>query len=77
MLSSAEKTIILSGTIFGSVFLFSTSLNRVNDVLSKSNYNYKKSYQEDNYINKLLIINGIAMLFSGSLFSYFTYNAIK
>jgi hypothetical protein len=77
MLSSTEKTIILSRTIFGSVIIFSTSLYCVNDVLSKSNYNYNKSYQDKNYINKLLIINGIAMLFSGSLFSYFTYNAIK
>ena len=77
MLSSSEKTLILSGTILGSVFLFSTSLYCVNDVLLRRNDNYNKSYQDENHINKLLIINGVTMLFSGSLFSYFTYNAIK
>ena len=81
MLSSTEKTLILSGTIFGSIFLFSTSLHCVNDVLLRyndnDNYNYKKNSQDDNHINKLLIVNGLTMLFSGTLFGYFTYNTIK
>ena len=74
MLSSTEKTLILSGTIFGSVFLFSTSLYCVNDILLRRNL---KNYLDDNHINKLLVINGLTMIFSGTLFGYFTYNAIK
>ena len=77
MLSSTEKTLILSGTIFGSVFLFSTSLYCVNDMLLRRNDNYNRSNQDENYINKVLIVNGLTMLFSGTLFGYFTYNAIK
>lgn len=77
MLSSTEKTLILSGTIFGSVFLFSTSLYCVNDMLLRRNDNYNKTYQDENHINKLLVINGLTMLFSGTIFGYFTYNAIK
>lgn len=77
MLSSTEKTIILSGTVFGSVFLFSTSLYCVNDILLRHNDNYNIIYQDEKHINKLLIINGLTMLFSGTIFGYFTYNAIK
>ena len=77
MLSSTEKTLILSGTIFGSVFLFSTSLYCVNDILLRRNDNYNKTLQDENHINKLLVINGLTMLFSGTAFGYFTYNAIK
>ena len=77
MLSSTEKTLILSGTIFGSVFLFSTSLYCVNDMLLRRNDNYNKTYQDENHINKLLVVNGLTMLFSGTVFGYFTYNAIK
>lgn len=77
MLSSPEKTIILSGTLLGSVFLFSTSLCCVNDILLRCNDNYNKTHQDENHVNKLLIVNGITMLFSGTLFGYFTYYAIK
>lgn len=74
MLSSSEKMIILSGTLIGSVFLFSTSLYCVNDILLRRDYN--KNY-DDKYIDKLLIVNGLTMVFSGTLFGYFTYNTIK
>ena len=74
MLSSTEKTIILSRTIFGSVIIFSTSLYCVNDMLLRRNL---KTHQDENHINKLLIVNGLTMLFSGTIFGYFTYNAIK
>lgn len=77
MLSSTEKTLIISGTIFGSIFLFSTSLYCVNDILLRRNDNYNRISQDENHINKLLVVNGLTMLFSGTLFSYFTYNAIK
>lgn len=77
MLSSTEKTLILSGTIFGSIFLFSTSLYCVNDILLRRNDNYNRSNQDENHINKLLVVNGLTMLFSGTVFGYFTYNAIK
>ena len=77
MLSSTEKTLILSGTIFGSVFLFSTSLYCVNDMLLRRNDNYNRRKLVIKIINKVLIVNGLTMLFSGTLFGYFTYNAIK
>lgn len=89
MLSSIDKTIILSGSIVGSVFLFSNSLYHVNDILSifilrRNSNNYHKIYEYNeyteynkNYVNKLLAINSVTMLFSGSLLYYFTYNAIK
>lgn len=85
MLSSIDKTIILSGSIVGSVFLFSNSLYHVNDILSifilrhnSNSNNYYKIYEyNENYVNKLLALNGVTMLFSGSLLYYFTYNAIK
>jgi hypothetical protein len=77
MLSSTEKTLILSGTIFGSIFLFSSSLYCVNDILLRRNDNYNRTPQNENNVNKLLIVNGLTMIFSGTLFGYFTYNAIK
>lgn len=88
MLSSIDKTIILYGSIVGSVFLFSNSLYHVNDILSifiltRNSNNYYKIYEYNeyeynkNYVNKLLAINSVTMLFSGSLLYYFTYNAIK
>lgn len=73
MLSSIEKTIILSGTLVASVVLLSTSLNRLNsNILYRTNSN-----EEQNTINKLIIVNGVTMLFSAATFSYFAFNAIK
>jgi nitrate reductase gamma subunit len=73
MLSSTEKTVILAGTLFGSVYLFSTALYSINKITS-TRYNNSTS-DSDN--NKLIAINGLTMLFSGLTFSYFTYKAIK
>jgi hypothetical protein len=74
---STEKTIIISGTMIGSIFLFSTSLYCVNDILLRRNDNDSKTPKDENYVNKLIIINGLTMLFSGTVFGYFTYYAIK
>jgi nitrate reductase gamma subunit len=73
MLSSTEKTVILAGTICGSVILFSNALDSINRITS-TRYNNSTS-DSDN--NKLIAINGLTMLFSGLTFSYFTYKAIK
>lgn len=76
MLSSIEKTIILSGSIFGSVILFSNSLYCLNDIILQRN-NYSQKKYDENEVNKLIVINGITMLFSGSTFAYFTYIGSK
>lgn len=77
MLSSTEKVVILSGSILGSIFIFSTSLFCVNDILLRRSDLYNRNNNDENHINKLLVINGLTMLFSGTAFGYFTYNAIK
>ncbi len=46
-------------------------------MLLRRNDNYNRSNQDENHINKLLVVNGLTMLFSGTIFEYFTYNAIK
>ena len=74
MLSTIEKTIILSGSLFGSVFIFTNSLNCINNVALLKRYDNKL---DETSVNKLIIINGITMLFSGLTFSYSTYNATK
>ena len=71
MLNSFEKTILLSGSIFGSIFLFTNALYSINNI-TLHRYNTDKGD-----VNKLIMINGITMLFSGFTFVYFTYNAIK
>ena len=71
MLSSIEKTIIISGAIASSVCLFSTALNNINSI--QTHYN---NINDSNY-NRIIIINGVTMLFSGLAFSYFTFVAIK
>ncbi len=70
-----EKAIIISGSIFGSVVIFSISLNCINDIILRRN-SLHNSLDENN-LNKLIFINGITMIFSGAAFSYFTYNGIK
>jgi hypothetical protein len=72
MLSSSEKSIVLFGAIFGSVFIFSTSLASLNTVLI-----YNNSKTDESNLNKIIIVNGMAMEFSGVAFSYFTYNGTK
>ena len=73
MLSSTEKTVIIAGTLFGSVFLFTNALDSINKITS-TRYNNSTS---DSNNNKLIAIYGLTMLFSGITFSYFTYKAIK
>jgi hypothetical protein len=73
MLSTTEKTVILAGTLFSSVYLFSNALDSINRITS-TRYNNSTS-DSDN--NKLIAINGLTMLFSGITFSYFTFVAIK
>ncbi len=55
---TVENAIILSGSIFGSVYLFSTSLNLIND----ANIN---KYKLPFFIK---VMNGFTMLSSGILF---------
>ena len=46
-------------------------------MLLRRNDNYNRRKLVIKIINKVLIVNGLTMLFSGTLFGYFTYNAIK
>jgi hypothetical protein len=73
MLSTPEKTVILAGSLAGSIILFSTALDNINKITS-TRYNNSTS---DSDINKLFAINGLTMLFSAASFSYFTFVAIK
>ncbi len=75
MCYSSEKIVILSGSIFGSIFLFANSLNSVNDIIIKRNGLYNSI--DENNMNKLLLANGLTMIFSGISFGYFTYIATK
>ncbi len=73
MLSSTDKTIILSGALLGSVFLFTTSLTNINDAILRRYYNVIN----ENHINFLLLTNGATMAFSAYIFSYSAYIAMK
>jgi len=72
MIYPIERLVIISGSMFGSVYLFSTSLNNLNQIYLKDD-----SYKElnDDGLKKVRIINGFAMLFSGITFGYFAYMA--
>ncbi len=69
-----ERLVIISGSMFGSVYLFSISLINLNQIYLKDD-----SCRElnDNSLKKLRIINGFTMLFSGITFGYFAYMATK
>lgn len=55
-----DKTIIISSCLFGSVYIFSKSLELIN-----------KSYIQDKKSTNLLIaINGLTFMVSGSIFIY-------
>jgi len=58
------NSIILSSCLFGSVYIFSKSLDAINRSLLE---NKKIS-------NKLIIINGLTCLMSGSVFFYISIN---
>jgi len=73
---SIEKTFILSGAVFGSIFLFTTSLVSINNIILRpSSYDNKNVDQK--HINFLLIANGATMAFSAYTFSHFVYIATK
>jgi hypothetical protein len=71
MLLTIEKTIIISGAIASSICLFSTALNNINNIQIHSN-----KISDINY-NRMIITNGVTMIFSGLAFGYFTFVAIK
>jgi hypothetical protein len=54
------KFIILSSCLFGSVYIFSKSLTSINRALIENN----------EIPNKLIILNGLTCIISGSLFVY-------
>ena len=64
------NSIILSSCLFGSVYIFSTSLQSIN-----------MSFLENKKMpNKLIIINGLTFIISGSVFLYginYTLKAFK
>ncbi len=62
-----DNSIILSSCLFGSIYLFSTSLKMINE-----------TFLENNKINyKLIMINGLTFIMSGSIFLYSFYKSIK
>jgi len=75
MLSTGEKTLFL----FGSFYLFATSLCCANDILlsalSDTNDKYITLKRDD--ANKILFINGISILFSASIYRCFAYGTTK
>jgi hypothetical protein len=73
MISSPEKTFILIGTFVTSACLLSTSLDHLNSIILRQTH----SNEEQNIINKLIVINGVTMLFSAATFGYLTYIATK
>ena len=74
MLSSIEKTILLAGTSIGSIYLFSISLNGVNDALLRRNGIYNMS---QNHIIDVVAVNSITMIYSATMFTYLTYVAFN
>jgi hypothetical protein len=49
MISSREKMVFLSGTLFGSIFIF-TSLDFISDILLRRNGLYYPNNYDNNYI---------------------------
>jgi hypothetical protein len=76
MLSSTEKLVILSGSIIGSIYIFSCSLNSLNNIILRKNY-YNETLPNKYDLNRLIAVNGTTMLFSAATFSYFAYIATK
>ena len=56
------NSIILSSFLFGSVYLFSKSLEQINHILLEEHKGDNK------HIKKLIIINSLTCIISGSLF---------
>jgi hypothetical protein len=57
------KSIILSSCLFGSVYIFSKSLDAINSAMLEHK-------QIPNKLNKLVIINGLVCIISGTVFVY-------
>ncbi len=68
----SSRVIILSSSIFGSVYLFSTSLKEFN----KHYFNFKES-SVVNFPNYFQIINGTTFVLSSFLLSYCCVKAIN
>ena len=72
-LSETEfKSQVVTGSMLGSFFMFSSSLFCVNNILHRH-----KVFEDGKHVNKLLIVNGITMIFSGTLFSYVVHKCIS
>ena len=71
MLTSIEKTLILSGSMLGSIYLFATSLNSINDGLLRRNVH---NVSEDRIIDAVAV-NSITMFYSATIFTYLAYVA--
>ncbi len=62
------KSIIISSCLFGSVYIFSKSLQTINNLLLENN---KKLSQ------KIILLNVIPFIFSGSIIMYSCYKSLK
>lgn len=71
MTNSLDKIFIATGSLIGSIILFTTSLTCINDSLK---CNYKS---DDKQINKLIVVNGATMFLSSAVFCYITHAYIK
>lgn len=72
MISSTEKIVIITASIYGSLYLFSISLNNLNNIfLQRRNFNLLN--YNVSQLNNSIIINGLTMAFSVASFGYFTY----
>jgi hypothetical protein len=75
-LSTIERSIILTSALFGSVVIFSISLNSINKILIERYTNRDRILDYVN-LDKLVFMNLLTMTYSGVVFGYFTYNATK
>lgn len=73
------KTILLSSTAFGTVYLFVTSLKMLNEYTKKFDKEYIPLPNRFNLVyNKiLLLLNGTMLLLSGGYFGYLFYKTIQ
>ncbi len=76
MLLSTEKSIVQTSALFGSVLVFSISLNSINKILTERYINRDRNLDVFN-LDKLVYMNLLSMTYSGIVFGYFSYNAIK
>ncbi len=76
MLLSTEKSIVQTSALFGSVLVFSISFNSINKILTERYINRDRNLDVFN-LDKLVYMNLLSMTYSGIVFGYFSYNAIK